>query len=53
MPTRITDFLELAHQLEEVTQTDHSRYSKFEVARQVFGYLWEPTATVGLKQTLD
>ena len=52
MPTRIADFLELVHQLDEVTQTDYSRYSKFEVARQAFGYLWERTSTVGLKQTL-
>ena len=52
MPTRIADFLELVHQLEEVTQTDYSRYSKFGVARQTFGYLWPRTATVGLKQTL-
>ncbi len=52
MPTRIADFLELVHQLEEVTQTDHDRYAKFDVARQAFGYLWPRTATVGLKQTL-
>ena len=53
MPSRIADFLDLAHQLPEVTQTDHDRYAKFEVARHAFGYLWPRTATVGLKQTLS
>ena len=52
MPCRIADFLELVHQLDEVTQTDHDRYFKFEVLRRTFGYLWEPTRTVGLKQTI-
>jgi hypothetical protein len=49
---RITDFLDLVHQLPEVSRLDHSRYSKFEVRARTFGYLWEPTRTVGLKQTL-
>lgn len=39
-------------QLPEVVRHDHSRYSKLTVAGQTFGYLWEPTRTVGLKQTL-
>ena len=38
-------------QLPEVTRTDHDRYAKFEVGARTFGYLWEPTRTVGLKQT--
>ena len=46
------DFLELAHQLEGVTQSDHDRWLKFQVARQTFAYLWPATSTVGLKQTL-
>ena len=50
--TTIADFLDLVGQLEEVTQTDHGRYSKLEVAQRTFGYLWQPTRTVGLKQTL-
>jgi hypothetical protein len=49
---RIDDFLELVHQLDDVTRTDHTRYSRFEVAQRTFGYLWEPTRTVGLKQTI-
>lgn len=52
MSTRIATFLALVHQLPGVSQTDHDRYSKFEVHRHTFGYLWEPTRTVGLKQTL-
>jgi hypothetical protein len=48
----IDDFLELVHQLDDVTRTDHDRYWRFEVANRTFGYLWEPTRTVGLKQTI-
>ncbi len=48
----IADFLDLVGQLEEVELTDHGRYSKLEVAGRTFGYLWQPTRTVGLKQTL-
>ena len=52
MPTQIADYLDLVSQLPEVTRTDHVRYSKFEVRSRTFGYLWEPTRTVGLKQTI-
>ena len=52
VPTRITDVLELVDQLPEVTRTAHDRYTKLSVVRATFGYLWEPTRTVGLKQTL-
>ena len=52
MPCRIDDFLALVEQLDDVTRTDHDRYSRFEVAGRTFGYLWEPTRTVGLKQTI-
>jgi hypothetical protein len=52
VPCRIADFLELVRQLEGVVQTDLDRYSKFEVGRRNLGYLWEPTRTVGLKQTI-
>ena len=48
----LADFLELVHQLDEVEQTDHGRYLKFSVAGRTLGYLWEPTRTVGLKQTI-
>ncbi|MCW2849087.1 MAG: hypothetical protein JWR90_3061 [Marmoricola sp.] len=50
--TAIAEFLDLVGQLDEVRVVDHSRYLKLEVAGHPFGYLWEPTRTVGLKQTL-
>jgi hypothetical protein len=50
--TTIEDFLDLVGQLDEVQLTEYSRYTKLEVARRTFGYLWRPTRTVGLKQTL-
>ncbi|MBD8869434.1 MmcQ/YjbR family DNA-binding protein [Nocardioides sp. MJB4] len=46
------DFLELVDQLPEVGRTDHDRYWRISVGPRTFGYLWEPTRTVGLKQTL-
>lgn len=48
----IAQFLDLVLQLPDVRRIDHERYSRFEVRSRVFGYLWEPTRTVGLKQTL-
>ncbi len=48
----ISDFVELVEQLPEVERSDHDRYWRFDVGRRVFGYLWEPTRTVGLKQTI-
>lgn len=49
----ITDFFDLADQLPEVTRADTGRYWRMSVSGQTFGYLWEPTRTVGLKQTLS
>jgi hypothetical protein len=48
----IDAFLELVGQLDEVRLSEFSRYTKLEVAGRTFGYLWHPTRTVGLKQTL-
>jgi hypothetical protein len=48
----IADFLGLVGQLPSVVRSDHGRYSKFEVSSRTFGYLWEATRTVGLKQTI-
>jgi hypothetical protein len=48
----ITDFFELADQLPQVTRADNGRYWRIQVSTQTFGYLWEPTRTVGLKQTI-
>jgi len=50
--TRIADFLDLVSQLPEVERTDNDRYTKVAVRSRTFGYLWEPTRTVGLKQTI-
>ena len=52
MPSRIDDALDLVRQLPEVTQEDVDRYVRLQVSGRTFGYLWERTRTVGLKQTL-
>jgi hypothetical protein len=49
----ITDFFELADQLPEVTRVDSGRYWRLAVNDLTFGFLWEPTRTVGLKQTIS
>jgi hypothetical protein len=49
----IADFFELAQQLPEVTRVDSGRYWRLAVSDRTFGYLWEPTRTVGLKQTIS
>lgn len=48
----IDAFLDLVTQLPEVERADRARWSQFDVRGQRFGYLWEPTVTVGLKQTI-
>ena len=48
----IADFFELADQLPEVTRSDNGRYWRIAVSDKTFGYIWEPTRTVGLKQTI-
>ena len=52
MPCDIPDARELVGQLDAVSVTELDRYTKFEVEGRTFAYLWEPTATVGLKQTI-
>jgi hypothetical protein len=52
VPTRIADVLDLVAQLPEVSRSDHGRYTKLTVGGHPFGYLWEPTGTAGLKQTV-
>ena len=49
---RIDDFFELVDQLPKVTRVDNGRYWRIAVEGQTCGYLWEPTRTVGLKQTV-
>lgn len=48
----IPDFFDLADQLPEVTRVENGRYWRIAVSDRTFGYLWEPTRTVGLKQTI-
>ncbi len=48
----IADFFDLADQLPGVGRSDHGRYWRVDVTGRTFGYLWEPTRTVGLKQTV-
>ena len=50
--TTIEEFLDLVRQLDEVEVSTNARYSTLRVEGRTFGYLWEPTRTVGLKQTL-
>jgi hypothetical protein len=49
---RIADVFELVDQLPGVRRTDNGRYWRLQVADHTFGYVWEPTRTVGLKQTV-
>jgi hypothetical protein len=49
--TRSDDFYELVAQLAEVERIDTAYWSTFKVRGHTFGYLWEATQTVGLKQT--
>jgi len=49
----IPDFFDLADQLPQVTRADTGRYWRIAVGDRTFGYLWEPTRTVGLKQTIS
>lgn len=48
----IADFFDLVDQLPAVTRSDNGRYWRVAVSDRTFGYLWEPTRTVGLKQTI-
>jgi hypothetical protein len=48
----IADFFDLADQLPDVTRVDTGRWWRMEVSNKTFSYLWEPTRTVGLKQTI-
>jgi len=48
----IADAFALVDQLPGITRTDNGRYWRFAVVEKTFGYLWEPTRTVGLKQTI-
>jgi hypothetical protein len=46
------DVFELVDQLPGVNRSDNGRYWRLVVSDKTFGYVWEPTRTVGLKQTI-
>ncbi|CAN5370248.1 hypothetical protein BH11ACT8_BH11ACT8_24430 [soil metagenome] len=48
----LADALDLVSQLSQVTLTDRGSHTRLEVAGRTFGYVWEPTRTVGLRQTV-
>ncbi len=52
MPCDIVDARDLAGQLEGATMVEFLHYTKLEVEGRTFGYLWEPTVTIGLRQTI-
>ena len=49
----IADVFELVDQLPDVTRSDNGRYWRMTVGEKTFGYVWEPTRTMGLKQTIS
>ena len=53
MVTQSEDFLQLVTQLAGVERSDSASWSTFRVQGQTFGYLWERTQTVGLRQLLS
>jgi hypothetical protein len=52
MPCDIVDARDLVGQLDQTTMVELQHYTKLEVAGRTFGYLWEPTCTIGLRQTI-
>ena len=52
VPCQTCDARPLVAQLDGVDVIELDRSTKFEVEGRTFGYLWEPTSTVGLKQTI-
>lgn len=52
MPCDIADARDLAGQLDAATMVELQHYTKLEVEGRTFGYLWEPTCTMGLRQTI-
>jgi hypothetical protein len=49
----IQHFFELVDQLHGVAREDRGPYWPIAVGDRTFAYLWEPTRTVGLKQTIS
>lgn len=53
MSTRTRDVLDLVGQLEDVEVVTGNRHATLKVNGHTFGFLWESTQTVGLKQPLS
>lgn len=53
MAVSIDELGDLLSQLPDVGREDCGRYWRYDVCGRAFGYLWEATRTVGLKQTLS
>jgi hypothetical protein len=52
MTVPIAAFLQIIDRLPEVEAIPSANYTTFKVQGTSFGYLWDATSTVGLKQTL-
>jgi hypothetical protein len=52
MPCDLADARDLVGQLDGATTVELLHYTKLEVGGRTFGYLWEPTCTIGLRQTI-
>jgi len=52
MPCDIVDARSLVDQLDGARMVELQHYTKLEVEGRTFGYLWEPTCTIGLRQTI-
>lgn len=53
MGVSIDEFLAMVRELPEVTQGEGGDWVAFKVRGRGFGYLWERTATAGLKATIE
>ena len=53
MGVSIGEFLKMLDELPEVEQSDGGSWISLKVRGKGFGYLWEKTATVGLKATIE
>src|SRR3954447_17685285 len=52
MPCDIGDGRDLARQLDGAGLVELQHYTKLEVEGRTFGYLWEATCTMGLRQSI-
>jgi len=52
MGVSVEEFLVMVGELPEVEQSDGGEWTALKVHGKGFGYLWERTETVGLKQTI-